>query len=114
MTFRQLSHNTEITQSSLARSWGHHLTRKRGVSSCRRRLPGCSRHELTLSLRTRNYREAEYLAEGADRAFAKAVAEMTPSESIQQIVSAHIRELVETEMVYYHHRPPPEPIYDIT
>lgn len=40
-----------------------HITRKRGVYYFRRRLPHPLRGEVALSLRTRQYREAEYLSE---------------------------------------------------
>lgn len=49
-----------------------HITRKRGIYHCRRRLPGRARGEVSLSLRTRRYREAGHRAALVDVAFREA------------------------------------------
>ncbi len=51
---------------------GAHITRKRGVYQYRRRLPAPFRGELSLTLATRRYREAEHRAALIDRAFGMA------------------------------------------
>lgn len=113
----QCSHNGShlggVHQPRLARSWGHHLTRKRGVYYYRRRLPGRLAGEVTLSLRTKLYREAEHRAERVDRVFVKAASDMASLQEIQQIVQSYIQELLATDLVYYHNRPGSEPIYNI-
>lgn len=55
----------------MPRAYPHpvHITRRRGVFHYRRRLPAPLVGELLLSLRTRSYRRAEWLAERLDRRF---------------------------------------------
>jgi hypothetical protein len=51
-----------------------HITRKRGIFHYRRRLPGEAWREVTISLCTRHFREAEHRAGLVDRAFHDALA----------------------------------------
>jgi len=44
-----------------------HITRKRGVYYYRRRLPGDAKREIAVSLRTRMFREAQWLAAKLDQ-----------------------------------------------
>jgi len=51
---------------------GSHITRKRGVYYYRRRFPN-AQGEIALSLRTRIYRQAEWLAQSLDNEFARTI-----------------------------------------
>jgi hypothetical protein len=50
-----------------------HITRKRGVYYYRRRLPGTPKRELALSLHTRHFREAQWVAAILDREYSRVI-----------------------------------------
>lgn len=78
-----------------------HITRKRGVYYYRRRLPRHPRRELTLSLRTRSFREAQWLAAILDREFRKVmslVKKYERPEDIQRIAREYLKSRLEHEM----------------
>jgi hypothetical protein len=80
-----------------------HITRKRGIFHYRRRLPGEAWREVTVSLRTRHFREAEHRAELVDRVFddALARARMAVSEGavdLNPILRDYLRECLEADM----------------
>lgn len=58
-----------------------HVTRKRGVYYFRRRLPGCGIGEIALSLQTRNFRAAEWLAGLLSREFDRIVTKMSTDKN---------------------------------
>jgi integrase len=77
-----------------------HITKKRGVYYYRRRLPQPSSGELTLSLRTRSFREAEWLAARLDRAFDEVIREVKyekPSD-IQRIAHEYLRRKLDSDL----------------
>ena len=53
-----------------------HITRKRGIYYYRRRLPGATKRELALSLRTRMFPEAQWLSQRLDGAFERVLQRM--------------------------------------
>jgi site-specific recombinase XerD len=53
-----------------------HITRKRGIYYYRRRLPGATKSELALSLRTRMFPEAQWLSQRLDGAFERVLQRM--------------------------------------
>ncbi len=69
-----------------------HIARKRGVYYFRRRLPHPHRGDVALSLSTRNFRTAEYLAELLASAFEELVAHSMSTLDLQPILSEYLRE----------------------
>jgi len=64
-----------------------HITRKRGIYHYRRRLPAHPTRELTLSLRTRCFREAEWLAAKLDEVFTTIMSSLKKGEQPADIGS---------------------------
>jgi hypothetical protein len=77
-----------------------HITRKRGVYHYRRRLPQPSTRELTLSLRTRCFREAEWLAVKLDQEFAKIMSVKKDEQpaDIQRIAREYLKDALEHDL----------------
>jgi Domain of unknown function (DUF6538) len=78
-----------------------HITRKRGVYYYRRRLPRHPTREVTLSLRTRSFREAQWLAAKLDQEFRKVMSSMKKyekPEDIQRIARDYLRSKLEHDV----------------
>ena len=75
-----------------------HITKKRGVFYYRRRLPKPMTGELALSLRTRTFRRAEWLALNLDVVFARVCPSMSDKAKISQVVRAWLTEHLESDM----------------
>lgn len=79
-----------------------HITRKRGCYYYRRRLPKPFTGEIALSLRTRAFREAEWLADQLDNAFVRVLRNMTETTEsradIAAIATKHLRESLEFDL----------------
>lgn len=78
-----------------------HITRKRGVYYYRRRMPRHPTREVTLSLRTRSFREAQWLAAILDREFRKvmsSVKKYEKPEDIQRIAREYLKSKLEHDM----------------
>ena len=76
--------------SHTARSDAAHLTRKDGTYYYRRRLPDHLGSELALSLGTRNYREAEHLAEHLNSVYRRAVATVIDTSELRAILRRYL------------------------
>src|SRR5260370_27352637 len=59
---------------------GSHITKKRGVDYYRRRIPKSPGREVALSLQTRMFRVAEYLATGLDQEFRRLTQDVTTDD----------------------------------
>ena len=70
------------------------MTRKRGVYYFRRRLPHPHFGEVTLSLGTRRYREAEYLAAAVASQFNNVTAKKMNSEDLKPILREYLKGLL--------------------
>jgi site-specific recombinase XerD len=80
-----------------------HITRKRGIYYYRRRLPGRPKGEVTLSLRTRLFREAQRLATKLDIEFGRIIASVkddTKTHDIQRIAREYLKRKLEGDMEY--------------
>ena len=91
-----------LTQSSPKASPKTHadatrLTRKDGVYYYRRRLPGPDRTDVAVSLGTRNFREAEHLAEGLDLLYSRTVKTVTDPSELRTILRNFLREELEDD-----------------
>ena len=78
-----------------------HITRKRGVFYYRRRLPKPLTGELALSLRTRAFREAEWLARVLDAAFPRMLRRMNDAKNladINRIAREYLRDELDFDM----------------
>src|SRR5277367_6361782 len=78
-----------------------HITLKRGVYYYRRRLPRYPKRELTLSLRTRSFREAQWLAAKLDREFPGVIASVSENEKpadIQRIAREYLKSKLDHDM----------------
>lgn len=76
-----------------------HITRKRGVYYYRRRLPSrLGGEEVSLSLRTKYFRRAEWLAMRLAPAFQHICRVMPPQVDIQKIAADYLRERLEFDM----------------
>jgi site-specific recombinase XerD len=78
-----------------------HITRKRGVYYYRHRLPRHPTRELALSLRTRSFREAQWLAAMLDREFRKvmsSVKKYEKPEDIQRIAREYLKSKLEHDL----------------
>ena len=74
-----------------------HITRKRLVYYYRRRLPRTTRAEVSLSLGTRSFREAEYRAGWLDRRFNEVLERMTNPVAVAQVLRIHLAECIEAD-----------------
>jgi hypothetical protein len=94
---------------------GSHITRKKGVYSYRRRLPGAARSEVCLSLRTRRFREAEHRAalldEAFDDALRRARANVTDTADLNSILRKYLRECLDADVRRRVERQSGRPIY---
>lgn len=92
-----------------------HITQKRGIYHYRRRLPGHARGEVLVSLRTRNYREAEHLAALMDWRFAEtwrlAVSEADQTSQLRVILRDALRETLDDDVRRRLERPEGHAIY---
>lgn len=78
-----------------------HITRKRGVYYYRRRLPGLTKSEVAVSLRTRLFREAQWLAAKMDQEFGRVIASVkddTKTPDIQRIARDYLKRKLEFDM----------------
>lgn len=90
---------------------GSHITRKgQGAYRYRRRLPGQPQHEVVMSLRTRNFREAEHLAALLDRVFGSALMRAKldmphSSADLNAILRGYLREELDADLRRREERP---------
>lgn len=80
-----------------------HITRKGQTYYYRRRLPGSRFGEVWINLKTRNYREAEYLAGMLDAEFGRALprlrdAAMSAEAEIQAILKANLKRFLDEDL----------------
>jgi hypothetical protein len=78
-----------------------HITRKRGIYYYRRRLPGHRNGEVALSLRTRFFREAQWLAARMDIEFGRiieSVKDNTKTPDIPRIAREYLKSKLEQDM----------------
>lgn len=68
-----------------------HITRKKGLYFFRRRVPRCAATEVTLSLRTRSFREAQWLAALLSREFDRIVREMPNHPDIAKVLRDYLK-----------------------
>lgn len=87
------------------------LTRKRGIYYYRRRLPQAPEGEIAVSLRTKDYREAEYLAARLDGVFTATMATVPPSPDLQEVLRGYLREALEADLEARLAAPPSRPVY---
>lgn len=80
-----------------------HITRKRGVYYYRRRLPRPFIGEIAVSLRTKNFLQADWLSQRLDSAFERVLQGMTESSDtrgdIAEIAKQHLRESLEHDLL---------------
>lgn len=101
---------------SAARPQLTHITRKNDVYYWRRRLPGLRCGEVSLSLRTRRFREAEHRAALMDDAFGAALARVSVdgtklTADLGPILAAELRSALERDLRERMDRPPGQPVY---
>ena len=97
--FRQSSHKCS------------HITRKRRVYYYRRRVPCLSGGEVAVSLRTRNYREAEHRAGRLDAVFRRAVATMQDRSALTIILRDRLRQQIGDDEAQWLRTAPGRPAY---
>ena len=93
-----------------------HITRKRGIYQYRRRLPGRVRGEVTLSLATRHYREAEHRAALVDEVFRDAWEQALSVAGAKEtdlgpILRGYLREVLKRDLQKRIDREPGAPVY---
>jgi integrase len=88
-----------------------HITRKRGIYYYRRRLPRPSATELVLSLRTRSFRRAEYLANRLDLIFSDLVARIVMKPDLQAILREHLKQLLDADLEQHLQTPAGSAVY---
>jgi site-specific recombinase XerD len=78
-----------------------HITRKRGIYYYRRRLPQHPTRELTLSLRTRCFREAEWLAAKLDEEFTSIMSSLRNNgqADIQKVAREYLKGVLEYDLL---------------
>ena len=90
-----------------------HMTRKRGVYYYRRRLPQPHKGEVTLSLRTKAFRYAEYLASVLDQSFQQHLKDNdnTMTTDLRSILRQRLQEALDLDLQQHHSAKPGEPVY---
>ena len=94
-----------------------HITRKRGVYYYRRRLPRPHQGEVALSLRTRNFREAEHVAMFLDRSFQRAIRKISTTMStneIKPILQQYLRDALEADLQQHYWAKPGKGVYTVS
>jgi integrase len=101
-----------LTQvSHTKRAAASHLTRKDGIYYYRRRLPDHLGTDVALSLGTRNFREAEHLAEAIDLTYRRAVNSVTSPADLRTILRAYLESALEDDTTMRLHAPRGRPVY---
>jgi Domain of unknown function (DUF6538) len=78
-----------------------HITCKRGVYYYRRRLPGATKSEIAVSLRTRMFREAQWLAAKLDQEFRGIMARVSENKNaadVQRIAREYLKDKLDHDM----------------
>jgi uncharacterized protein DUF6538 len=75
-----------------------HIARKRGIYYYRRRLPFPYKGELTLSLRTTSYREAEHLAKVLDSEFSNFFKGQPRMADVKEILRNQLKDALEVDL----------------
>src|SRR4030095_16704511 len=88
-----------------------HITRKRVIYSYRRRLPRSSSAEVVLSLRTRSFRRAEYLANHLDRAFSELLVRNKMKTHLKAILREHLQQLLDADLELHLRAPSGTAVY---
>lgn len=88
-----------------------HITRKRGVYYYRRRLPAPGLGEVAVSLQTRHFRCAEYLAGLLDPVFARACAMSVVKSDIAAILRQHLQSQLDADLRQHMDRKPGRGVY---
>lgn len=88
-----------------------HLTRKRGIYYWRRRLPARLGGEVSLSLGTRGFRMAEYLAAMLDGEFLRVVATVTDLPQLRSILRTYLDEWLAADTQQRLATTPGKPVY---
>lgn len=88
-----------------------HLTKKEGVYYYRRRLPGRPGTEVTLSLRTRSFREAEHLAEKLDAVFCRAMDTVPAPAELRTILREYLEDHLAADAEMRLTAPPGRSVY---
>lgn len=73
------------------------LTRKRGLYYYRRRVPGKRGEEVVVSLRTRDFRQAEHLAEILDAQFRRRMDTVTAAVDLKRILRGYLQDCLEVD-----------------
>lgn len=93
-----------------------HITRKRGVYYYRRRLPKPFLGEIAVSLRTKDFLEANWLSRGLDRAFESVFQRMTESShrraDIADIAKQYLRDALEHDLLIRQRQAGQPPCHD--
>ena len=87
------------------------LTRKRGIYFYRRRCPRSLGGEVAVSLKTRNFRQAEHWAKQLDSIFLQAVRGMTSKTDLQAILRQYLRDALDHDEQQRLHAPPGKSVY---
>lgn len=87
-----------------------HITVKRGVMYYRRRLPGMA-GEVAVSLKTRDYREAQSLARLLDRTFHRCLRSPHQMNDLQSVLRKELARAIENERQRFLATPAGRPVY---
>ena len=87
------------------------LTRKKGLYYYRRRLPGKRGQEVVVSLRTRDFREAEHLGELLDAEFDRRRDTMTEAVDLQRILRGYLQDCLAVDWEIRSNAKPGRPVY---
>ena len=87
------------------------LSRKRGVYYFRRQLHAPLNGEIAVSLSTRNYREAEHLAEQLNTLFDRAVSTVSSTPELRAILRAYLADALDEDTHVRLRTPPGRPVY---
>jgi hypothetical protein len=98
----------------MARPQVTHITRKRGnIYYYRRRLPRPHMGDISLSLDTDHYREAEYLATLLDHKFDTFFKDETPMVDVKAILRENLKAALEDDRQHHLNTLPRHPVYAI-
>ena len=103
---------SRLTQAShKGRPGCSHLTRKEGVYYYRRRLPDHLGTDVAVSLGTRNFREAEHLAEALDLIYRRSVKTASAPGEVRAILRTYLTEQLAEDADMRLTSPPGRPVY---
>ncbi len=88
-----------------------HIAQKRGIYFYRRRLPLCPKSDMAISLRTRDFREAQYLSRLLDQAYEKVIEGIMGKPDLRVILKEYLKKMRDADLAQHLAAPLNRPVH---